>query len=474
MTDEKGFIRCDGFGGSVPQGFINKNLPVCPLCGSPDPYWLLKNKMEFSGHRILFRCSRCGGIISATQDDFTGRTKSTVYSVLSTGGTINALTKKKQGKDVKTVYIKIEDVSDSGNSKELEGKELPLEEVQAMATAFGAAGADANAQDAAETDDSADGAEDISITVSYDGNGEDNITVSYDSDKEDNMTVSYDDTANEPAETAVYEEDCGANPALRHYKDLLEEGVITEADFEAKKAQLGANSETPKVTLGDEKVTTASVEATEKAETVTEKKLPIASVVLFGITLLCSLSVFALPVLSVLAAALFDIGYIVFRRDFIIGIIITIAATVMLVAVFVAKKSRAGSIMLGSSCFLVATLQFYNVLISLIYFSYENIIWIVLDLYIGAILLLVGLHYILRGKIFKTKVKDILCFVLIGLFAFSEFMSLVVVDIPYWIEYGENLLSMLIRLLERAAVSLTYCILAFSLRMYSPYKEEKQ
>ncbi len=138
MSSSDGFKRCDGYVGSVPQNFVNANLPTCPMCGSHDPYWLLKDKLEFTAHRIMFRCSKCGCILSATQDDFTGRTKSTAYSVLTTGGAVNALVKKNQGKDIKTVYVKIEDAGDAQVSSALVGKELPLDDLKAMAAAFGA------------------------------------------------------------------------------------------------------------------------------------------------------------------------------------------------------------------------------------------------------------------------------------------------------------------------------------------------
>lgn len=138
MSSSDGFKRCDGYVGSVPQNFVNANLPTCPMCGSHDPYWLLKDKLEFTAHRIMFRCSKCGCILSATQDDFTGRTKSTAYSVLTTGGAVNALVKKNQGKDIKTVYVKIEDAGDAQVSSALVGKELPLDDLKAMAAAFDA------------------------------------------------------------------------------------------------------------------------------------------------------------------------------------------------------------------------------------------------------------------------------------------------------------------------------------------------
>ena len=136
--DPKGFTRCDGFVGHVPQNFINNNLPTCPLCGSPDPYWTLKDKIEFTAHRVMFRCQHCGGVLSATQNDFDGTTKSTAYAILNSGGAMNALIKKRQGKDVKTVYMKVVDVGACRTTNELLNVELPLEDFQRMAASFSA------------------------------------------------------------------------------------------------------------------------------------------------------------------------------------------------------------------------------------------------------------------------------------------------------------------------------------------------
>ena len=82
------FRRCDGFTGSIPQKFIDSNLPKCPMCGSTDPYWMLKDKMTFTEKRMLFRCDKCGCILSASQADFTGFSKSKV-GLLTTAGAMN-------------------------------------------------------------------------------------------------------------------------------------------------------------------------------------------------------------------------------------------------------------------------------------------------------------------------------------------------------------------------------------------------
>ena len=39
------FRRCDGFAGSIPQKFIDTRFPKCPMCGTHEPYWKLKDKM---------------------------------------------------------------------------------------------------------------------------------------------------------------------------------------------------------------------------------------------------------------------------------------------------------------------------------------------------------------------------------------------------------------------------------------------
>ena len=132
----EGFRRCDGYVGSVPQNFVNTNFPTCPLCGSTDPYWTLKDKIEMKGNRVMFRCKDCGGVISSSTMDFTGMTKSTAAAILNTGAGLNYLIKKHDGKDAKAVYVRVDDAGSFRTTKELEGKEFKLEELQAMAASL--------------------------------------------------------------------------------------------------------------------------------------------------------------------------------------------------------------------------------------------------------------------------------------------------------------------------------------------------
>lgn len=130
------FKRYDGYTGNVPQRFYDANLPTCPLCGTRDPYWTLRNKTELTATRVQCKCKNCGGVLSATTADFTGLSKSKVASVMTTGGLINALSKKNKGQEVETTYIRIDDLGQSEVSQDLLGKELPLEQIQAMGKAF--------------------------------------------------------------------------------------------------------------------------------------------------------------------------------------------------------------------------------------------------------------------------------------------------------------------------------------------------
>ena len=110
------FRRCDGFAGSIPQKFIDTRFPKCPMCGTHEPYWKLKDKMEMMGNRTLFLCDKCGAILSAT-----------------TAGLFNAIGKKASGKKVGTVYMKVEEVGNAQTTKVYQGKEMPIEELQALA-----------------------------------------------------------------------------------------------------------------------------------------------------------------------------------------------------------------------------------------------------------------------------------------------------------------------------------------------------
>lgn len=127
------FRRCDGFTGSIPQHFIDEKMPKCPMCGSTDPYWKLKDKMTFMENRTLFRCDKCGCILSSSTADISGLSQSKAATILTTAGNVNALFKKATGKKVGTVYMKIEEVGNMQATKIYEGKEMPLEELQALA-----------------------------------------------------------------------------------------------------------------------------------------------------------------------------------------------------------------------------------------------------------------------------------------------------------------------------------------------------
>lgn len=77
------FRRCDGFAGSIPQKFIDTRFPKCPMCGTHEPYWKLKDKMEMMGNRTLFLCDKCGAILSATTADLSGFSSNKANGVMT-------------------------------------------------------------------------------------------------------------------------------------------------------------------------------------------------------------------------------------------------------------------------------------------------------------------------------------------------------------------------------------------------------
>lgn len=122
-----GFRRFDGFSGSIPQKFIDNRLPVCPMCGTKKPHWTLDMRMGWV-NRYLFKCEDCDCIISATVPDVTG--------IGRTNLTTLGLVKTLSGKNVKTIYMKIDEVGKMQVTKTYEGQEMDLTELISMAEQF--------------------------------------------------------------------------------------------------------------------------------------------------------------------------------------------------------------------------------------------------------------------------------------------------------------------------------------------------
>lgn len=115
----------EGFVGSIPQKFIDKNVPICPMCGTKEPHWSLNQKMGFTSNRYLFKCEKCNCILSATVGDVTGFDR----TALSTTGLIKMLS----GKKTSTIYMNIDDVGTMQVTQTHKNKEVELDELNEMA-----------------------------------------------------------------------------------------------------------------------------------------------------------------------------------------------------------------------------------------------------------------------------------------------------------------------------------------------------
>ncbi len=120
------FKRMEGFAGSIPQGFIDRNVSVCPLCGSNHPHWALDQKMQMKleGNLYLFQCEQCKGVISSPVADVTGYNN----TIITTTG----LLKKMSGKENGVIYMRVEDIGSSG-ATDCIGREFTLQELNATA-----------------------------------------------------------------------------------------------------------------------------------------------------------------------------------------------------------------------------------------------------------------------------------------------------------------------------------------------------
>ena len=122
------FKRMEGFAGSVPQGFIDRNVKVCPLCGTEHPHWALDQKMQFKleGNLYLFQCEQCKGVLSSPVPDVTGFNN----TMLTTTGLLKKMSGKKNG----VIYMKIYDAGNNKDMVELVGKEYELQELNRIAS----------------------------------------------------------------------------------------------------------------------------------------------------------------------------------------------------------------------------------------------------------------------------------------------------------------------------------------------------
>lgn len=128
------FKRMDGFVGGVPQKFADNRIPKCPMCGTCNPYWTIDERMgkmmslnpEENAHKYLFKCDKCSCILRVPVTDVVGVGRSALLSW-------QGMAKKARGKDVKAIYVTIEDVGTMQTTELYREKELTLEEINSIA-----------------------------------------------------------------------------------------------------------------------------------------------------------------------------------------------------------------------------------------------------------------------------------------------------------------------------------------------------
>ena len=129
------FHRAEGFVGSVPQTFVNRTFPKCPLCCTSNPYWTIAqhNQMSWKGNLYLFKCSHCEGIISRSMPYVTTLANGTSGIISNpTVGLTNLMVQSSSGKESGAVYAVVESVGRSGVTPACTGKDFKLEQMQEM------------------------------------------------------------------------------------------------------------------------------------------------------------------------------------------------------------------------------------------------------------------------------------------------------------------------------------------------------
>ena len=93
------FKRVEYFTGCLPQRFIDKNVPNCPICKSSNPHWTLNEKV-IDVPRYLFKCQNCACIISSPISEVDSFSRAILTSI----GCSKEYVEKIQG----TIKLKIE------------------------------------------------------------------------------------------------------------------------------------------------------------------------------------------------------------------------------------------------------------------------------------------------------------------------------------------------------------------------------
>lgn len=125
------FKRMEGFAGSVPQGFIDRSVKICPFCGSGNPHWAIDQKMQMKleGNLYLFQCEQCKGVLASPVADVTGYNK----TILTTTGLLKKMSGKKNGE----IYLRIYAAGSNAELTDQVGKEYTLSELNQMAAEKG-------------------------------------------------------------------------------------------------------------------------------------------------------------------------------------------------------------------------------------------------------------------------------------------------------------------------------------------------
>jgi hypothetical protein len=58
------FKRPQGFVGSIPRNWVDKQLPACPFCKKEAPGWEIAGEAKLGWNRYHFRCPACHGSVS--------------------------------------------------------------------------------------------------------------------------------------------------------------------------------------------------------------------------------------------------------------------------------------------------------------------------------------------------------------------------------------------------------------------------
>lgn len=114
------------------QEYIQKYISRCPVCKDPEPGWKFSHVEFLQDRKIQYKCGCCGCILETGYEDLRGIRGNGITDFLKGAAGYDAMVRSVYRKKKGVIYVRILASGNQKKARNLEGKELTLEELKEM------------------------------------------------------------------------------------------------------------------------------------------------------------------------------------------------------------------------------------------------------------------------------------------------------------------------------------------------------